>query len=154
RVGQTPLTARDLRAGEETLEIKKEGYVPENMRVYLDPGDAVDLGTIPLAKKGSSVTIWVVGEPHREPPPPVIPAHAATLVKGMGFSTNIRGVGAEDFPTQLADARKQRQAPDILVGENFLPFQSVPRSGFLAARGVLGYLGPFVFIVSDAANFA
>jgi len=153
-VGRTPLTASDLRAGEQTLELEKEGYIPESMRVYLDPGDAVDLGTIPLAKRGSSVTIWVVGEPRREPPPPVIPAHAATLVKGLGFSTNIRGIGAEEFPGQLRDASKNGERPDILVGTNFLPFDSVSRSNFVHAEGVLNHLAPFVFLVSDSPNFA
>jgi PEGA domain-containing protein len=162
-LGKTPLACQDLRPGLCTLTATKDGFVPLAIQVYLTPQTTVNLGTVPLAKKDSLITIWRVGSPHDgNVPQAMLPADLDAFIKGRGFRTRIQSFSNKEFAVAFRKVFAEvggANVPDVIAGDNFLPFQDLlaePRvkPSLLRVSGVLQMLDPFVFLVSRSSSHA
>jgi hypothetical protein len=162
-LGKTPLTSRDLKPGLCSLTVKKDGFVPVALQMVLPGKRTIDLGTLPLAKKGALITVWRVGSPHgRNVPPAELPADLERLITDLGFKVKVRGLTAEDFGTKFLQAFREaggEKLPDVIAGNNYLPFEGLQRDPaikptLLSARGVLNAADPFVFLVARSSSHA
>jgi hypothetical protein len=159
-LGKTPLSWNATRLGLHPLVLKKGGYATLNLQVYLEKGVPLDLGQVPLAKAGSTLTIWRVGSPHDPVVPPAeIPKALDVFIKNLGFESKVTALAAQNFPGEFRDAARKHSVPDIICGNNYLPFQDVLedknlKSRLLRARGVPHMLDGFAFLVSDSPNHA
>jgi hypothetical protein len=162
-LGKTPLTSRDLKPGLCALTLKKDGFVPLALQVLLPDKGTVDLGTLPLARKGALITVWRVGSPHdRGVPRAQIPPALERLIAEIGFKVTVHGLSAEDFGTEFREAFGApggTNLPDVIAGNNYGPFQALLgdpaiRPTLLSARGVLNATDPFVFLVSRSPGHA
>jgi hypothetical protein len=162
-LGKTPLTSRDLKPGLCSLTVKKEGFVPLTLQLFLPDKGTVDLGTLPLARKGALITIWRVGSPHAgDVAPAQIPPDLEQLIANLGFKVTVVGRSAEDFGKEFRrafGAEDGANLPDVIAGANYLPFEALLgdqgiRPTVLSARGVLSAIDPFVFLVSRSPGHA
>lgn len=158
-LGETPLTIEKLKPGLHSLTLRKTGFVPLKMQVYVD-SQPVNLGEVPLAKIGSPLTIWRVGSPNQPALPAAqLPKELGTIIKELGFEVKVQVMSAKDFPTEYRNALSKGEAPDLVGGENFLPFQEIvtdPTVGrsLRIVWGVGKSLAPFVFVVPPSSNHA
>jgi hypothetical protein len=162
-LGKTPLTSRDLKPGLCSLTVKKDGFVPLTLQLFLPDKGAVDLGELPLAKKGARITIWRVGSPHRQDVPPAqVPADLERLITDLGFKVTVCTLSAKGFGKEFRQAfgaAGGANLPDVIAGNNYLPFETLLaeqtiRPTLLSAQGVLRMIDPFVFLVSRSRGHA
>lgn len=158
-LGQTPLASGDLKPGFYQLTVTKDGFVPLTVSAFVRPGQTVDIGVIPLAKTPASIGIWRVGSPHdNDTPPSVVPPHLGMLAKKLGIELKVRSLNAQAFPEEFRKALQQpdrRALPDVLGGNNYLPFEALlsdKETGLLATQGVLQATDDFVFLVRNSPN--
>jgi hypothetical protein len=162
-LGKTPLTSRDLKPGLCALTLQKDGFVPLALQLLLPDKGTVDLGTLPLTRKGALITVWRVGSPTTGACPPAqIPPDLERLIAELGFKVTVHGLPAEDFGTEFREAFGApggTNLPDVIAGNNYLPFEAplgdkAIRPTLLSVRGVLNTTDPFVFLVSRSPGHA
>jgi hypothetical protein len=161
-LGSTPLVGRELPQSLHRLTIKKDGFVPLDLQVFLPRNETMDLGTIPLAERDTQITLWRVGSPHDGGTPPArIPHELEDLIQACGFRVRIRSFSATAFAGEFARARNDNggtSLPDVVAGNNFLPFQPLAeqsaKTPLVSASGVLTLVDPFVFLVPDSRGHA
>jgi len=165
-LGSTPLVSRELPPGLHQLTIKKDGFAPRTLRVYRTKNGTVNLGTIPLARQDTLITIWRVGSPHDgDTPPARIPSDLVALIAASGFRVRTQSFAATAFPGEFVKALQKDGGaglPDVVAGNNFLPFQELQRTRpfeelqrwLVRASGVLTMIGDFAFLFTRSPGHA
>lgn len=105
----------------------------------------------------SPLRIWIIGSPHdRSVPRRRLPSRLAKILKRHHARAIIKSFSAKQFPARYADARSEGKGPDILIGQNILPFRKVMKEPGLKtrlqrARGILKYT--YVFLDRDSKHY-
>jgi hypothetical protein len=161
--GKTPLDLRGLTPGLRALTLKKDGFVPLALQVYLPDKARLHLGTLPLARQGSVITFWRVGSPFNAAvPPAAIPKDLEALVKSLGFRVKVLSFPARTFPAEFRKAFQEAggvHLPDVIAGDNHGPFGILLADRTIAPRlrttaGVLTMIDPFVYLVARSPGHA
>jgi hypothetical protein len=150
-LGSTPLVSWELPPGLHQLTLKKEGFAPRTLRVCLMQNLTVNLAMIPLARQDTLITIWRVGCPHDGGTPPArIPDELEALITATGFRVRILSLAATAFPREFARVLQEgdrRDIPDIVTGNNWLPFESTGEPLEVCEGGALTMIDRLVFLV-------
>ncbi|MFC1890300.1 peptidoglycan DD-metalloendopeptidase family protein, partial [Thermodesulfobacteriota bacterium] len=161
-IGETPFARIDLDPGPHKLTLSRQGYVPLTLPVYLMQGETLELTSLPLARQGSTVTIWRVGCPYRgDVPTASIQGDVEAIFQGMGLNVRVRGIGADAFPAaflQAFNGSDETDLPDIVTGTNYMPVEKVMAHEDVAASMVylskspLEAIDPIVLLVKTSPN--
>ena len=161
--GVTPFADDTLAPGRHSLTVELPGYAPRTWQLELAPDRTLDWDTIPLARPGSLVTIWRIGCPHQgDTPSSDIPDELARLIQSLGFRSTVQALPARSLVEQFTQAWERDGGaglPDIVVGNNYLPFRDLEASRNCAAplvrsTGVLRMLGAFAHLVPQSPGHA
>src|SRR5208337_2143348 len=73
---------------------------------------------------GGAIELWRVGSP-KDPdlPPAKLPEAVAELLHELQITVRVRALSAADFPVEFRKAIAQGAPPDLIAGNNLLPFK-------------------------------
>jgi len=159
-LGKTPISRNDLAPGWYPLSLKNDGCAALNLQVYLDENAPLDLGTVPLAKVGSTIKIWRLVSDKES----VIPLSEDThdleeAIRNLGFKAEVKVIFPHDSPPDLGKLIQEGLAPEVISGNDYSFFKPIMDDSALKPIQIfadewMDALGFIVLLVPRSPNYA